>query len=140
MDKILSIIIPTYNMEEYLSYCIESIIIPSINEIEVLIINDGSKDKSINIAKSFADKFPDSIKVIDKENGNYGSCVNVGLKKSNGKYIRILDADDCFVRENFEEFVSFLKTIDSDLVLSSFAITYQNIEITSIRKVPQKGF
>ena len=96
--KLLSIVIPTYNMEKYLSRCLLSII--SVNEdrddLEVLVVNDGSKDNSLSIANDFQNKYPNIIRVIDKENGNYGSCVNRGIKEASGKYFRILDADDTF--------------------------------------------
>lgn len=120
MDKVLTIVIPTYNMEQYLGRCLDSLIIaPELMEkTEVLVINDGSKDRSSEIAHSYQQKYPGTIRVIDKENGNYGSCVNRGLKEATGKYIKILDADDWFDTENFAEFVSILSTLDVDCVMS----------------------
>ena len=78
MDKILTIIIPTYNMSEYLDTCLKSLIIKS-NLLEVLIINDGSKDNSLDIAKKYEKEYPHIFRTIDKPNGNYGSCVNLSL-------------------------------------------------------------
>lgn len=123
MDKILTIIIPTYNMENYLSYCLDSLLIKeNLEGVEVLIINDGSKDASSRIAHTYADQYPQTFQVIDKENGNYGSCVNRGLAEASGKYVKILDADDSFDTDNFEAFITFLKETDADLVVSDFAI------------------
>jgi len=86
--------------------------------LEVLVINDGSKDRSSEIAHSYQEKYPKTFRVIDKENGNYGSCINRGLKEAEGKYIKILDADDWFDTKNFEEFLKLLSIIDVDCVMS----------------------
>ena len=98
-EKLLTIIIPTYNMERLLPKCLSSLLIKEENifsMLEVLVIIDGAMDSSSQIAHSFQDKFPSVFRVIDKENGNYGSCVNRGLSECKGKYIKILDADDSF--------------------------------------------
>ena len=72
MQKILTIIIPTYNMEKYLHKCLNSLIVSdkSLEKLEVLIVNDGSKDSSSQIAHEYESKFPKTFRVIDKENGN----------------------------------------------------------------------
>lgn len=96
MDKILTIIIPTYNMEKYLRHCLDSLIVPNMDKVEVLMINDGSKDSSSAIGHEYQNRYPKTFRVIDKENGNYGSCINRGLKEATGKYVKVLDADDSF--------------------------------------------
>lgn len=136
MGKILTIIIPTYNMEKYLSACLDSLIVPSLDEVEVLVINDGSTDSSLEIASEYSRRYPNVFRVVDKSNGNYGSCINRGLSESTGKYIKILDADDCFDGENFELFISFLKSQDADMVVSSYAITDECRAIKSIKNAP----
>ena len=83
-------------MEKYLNKCLDSLIVENMNLLEVLIINDGSKDNSSNIAHVYENKYPNTFRVIDKENGNYGSCINRGIKEAKGKYIKVLDADDSF--------------------------------------------
>lgn len=120
MDKILTIIIPTYNMEKYLRHCLDSLIVPNMDKVEVLVINDGSKDSSSAIGHEYQDKYPQTFRVIDKENGNYGSCVNRGLKEATGKYVKVLDADDSFDNETFTTFIDRLQKIDADLVLTDF--------------------
>jgi glycosyltransferase involved in cell wall biosynthesis len=124
-------------MERYLKQCVTSLLIPSIDDIEVLIINDGSKDKTSEIGHEFADKFPNSIRVIDKENGHYGSCINRGLAEATGKYIRVLDADDSCHSENLIGFVNFLKNHDADLILSDYCVVNENCEVTAIKKFPE---
>lgn len=127
MDKILTIAIPTYNMEKYLEKCLSSLLIPeNLDKLEVLIINDGSKDSSLEIARQFERAYPQTFRAIDKENGNYGSCVNRGLREATGKYFKVLDSDDSFATDNFNEFVKFLIDNDADLIMSDFVI--QNLK------------
>lgn len=129
-DKLLSIIIPTYNMEQYLRYCLDSLLIKeNFEALDVLVINDGSKDSSSAIAHEYADRYPTVFRVIDKENDNYGSCINRGLKEAKGKYIKVLDADDSFETTHFEDFVIYLMHTDADLILSDFAIVNEEREI-----------
>lgn len=119
-------------MERYLRYCLDSLLIKiNLDKLEVLIINDGSKDSSLSIALEYESKYPETFIVINKENGNYGSCINKGLSIATGKYIKVLDADDSFDTANFEEFVSYLMTIDADLVLSDFAVVNEERKETS---------
>lgn len=90
MEKILTIVIPTYNMQDYLRRCLDSLIVPEeqMKHLEVLVVNDGSKDNSSAIAHEYQDKYPDTFRVIDKENGNYGSCVNRGLRMRQESILR----------------------------------------------------
>ena len=75
--KILSIVIPTYNMEKYLPACLDSVTDELVSDrLEVIVVNDGSTDGSLDIIRRYEQKRPDLIKVIDKANGHYGSCVN----------------------------------------------------------------
>lgn len=128
MDKILTIVIPTYNMQDYLRRCLDSLIVSKeqMQKLEVLVVNDGSKDKSSSIAHEYQDKYPNTFRVIDKENGNYGSCVNRGLKEATGKYIKILDADDWFDTANLSTFIDRLQATDVDVVLTDYNIHKQH--------------
>lgn len=119
-EKILSIIVPTYNMEDYISKCLDSLIVPSIDKLDILVINDGSKDNTSEIAHEYEKKYPKSIRVIDKKNGNYGSCINVGLPLVIGKYVKILDADDTYNTPELENFIKTLSEVNADLVLSDY--------------------
>lgn len=132
-NKVITIIIPTYNMEGYLRQCLDSLLIEeNFDCVEVLVVNDGSTDDSSAIAHDYEMKYPDIFMVIDKENGNYGSCINVALKLATGKYVKVLDADDRVEKCNFERFVAFLMQTDADLVLSDFAVVDTN---GTVRKV-----
>lgn len=124
MNKILSIIVPTYNMEKYLERCLSSLIVDAENmrKIEVLVINDGSTDQSSAIAHQFAEQYPDTFIVVDKENGHYGSCVNRGLSMATGKYVKVLDADDWFNTTEFSRYIQVLARVDVDVVFSRYAV------------------
>lgn len=127
MEKILSVIIPTYNMEMLLGRCLDSLIIDEGMEfLEVLIINDGSKDKSLSIAKSYEKKYPDTFIVVDKENGNYGSCINRGLKEATGKYVKILDADDYYNNNSLKDYIVLLRKNDVDIVFNDYTVVDEN--------------
>lgn len=120
MNKILTIVIPTYNMERYLERCLNSLIVSDdlMDRLEILVVNDGSKDRSSEIAHLYEEKYPQSFRVIDKENGNYGSCINRGLTEASGKYIKILDADDWFDTANLERLLSLMTETDADCVMT----------------------
>lgn len=118
MEKQISIIIPTYNMEKYLGKCLDSLLIPEIDAVDIIVVNDGSKDRSSEIAHSYADRFPHSIRVIDKPNGNYGSCINAALPTVRGRYVKVLDADDTYDTPVFSEFVKRLKDTNVDVVVT----------------------
>ncbi len=127
MEKLLTLIIPTYNMEEYLRTCLDSLIISEGQDrLEVLVINDGSKDSSSAIAHKYEQDHPECFHVIDKDNGNYGSCINRGLKEATGKYVKILDADDLFDTPSLKTFLQKLSDIDTDLVLTDNTIFGDN--------------
>ena len=117
MKKILTIVVPTYNMQDYLQKCLDSLIVSEeqMKQLEVLVINDGSKDNSSVIAHNYQNKYPNTFIVIDKENGNYGSCINVGLAKASGKYFRILDADDSFDTEALSKLLHIIANMQKDV-------------------------
>jgi glycosyltransferase involved in cell wall biosynthesis len=131
VNKILSIIIPTYNMELYLKRCIDSLVTAkqTLGDTEIIVVNDGSKDKSLSIANGYKELYPESLIVIDKTNGNYGSCINAALKIASGKYIKVLDADDWFNTNALVEFVMCLKSLDVDLVLTDYTVCFENSNI-----------
>lgn len=121
MEKILTIAIPAYNVERYLRQCLDSFLVASVlDEIEILIINDGSKDSTEQIGLEYQNEFPDSIRIITKENGGHGSAINTGIEYAQGKYFKIVDGDDWVNSEEWEEFIHFLKSQDCDLVASNF--------------------
>ena len=98
-SRILSLIVPVYNMESYLRQCLESVLFPGlVGKYEVLIVNDGSTDSSLVIAKEFESALPQVFRVIDKPNGGYGHTINRGISEARGTYVGIVESDDFFYR------------------------------------------
>ncbi len=95
--KLLSIIIPTYNMAAFLPRCLDSLVTAQHADLlDILVVNDGSKDNSSEVAHGYQEQYPDSVRVIDKPNGNYGSTINAALPMATGLFIKVLDSDDWF--------------------------------------------
>lgn len=125
MEKLLTVAIPAYNMEKYIGRCLDSITnIGNTQGLEVLIINDGSKDNTLTIALEYENKYPNIIKVIDKPNGGWGTAINKAIELATGKYFKILDSDDWFDTKAFSEFLQLLDNVDVDLVATSFSYEY----------------
>lgn len=103
----ISIIIPIYNVEQYLRQCIKSVLVQSYKDIEVILVNDGSLDGSLDICNEFAGKHS-FIKVIDKENGGISDARNEGIKNSTGEYLMFLDSDDYWGDDFLENLIDFL--------------------------------
>ena len=119
--KILTIAIPVYNTENYIKRCFDSILINDIlDEIEVIAVNDGSKDNSLNILNKYKALYPNTLIVIDKENGGHGSTINKALEIATGKYFRVLDSDDWFNTKDFITLVNNLKNCNADVVLTNY--------------------
>lgn len=133
MEKILSIIIPTYNMEKYLRRCLDSLIVKeNLEMLEVWVVNDGSKDGSSAIAHEYADKYPSVFNVIDKQNGNYGSCINAALPRCTGKYVKVLDSDDWYDTESLNNWIKRLANTGTDAVLTNCNICHSNGKIKNL--------
>ena len=126
-EKLLSVIVPVYNVEKYLEKSLNSIIAASIDNMEILVINDGSSDDSEKIIKKFEKDYPDLVRYIKKSNGGLGSVRNVGLKEARGKYIASVDSDDTINHNFFIEAEKYLKE-DIDLVIYDWLSIKENNE------------
>ena len=121
MEKQLSIIIPSYNMAQLLPRCLDSLLAAGVPEaFEAIVVNDGSKDGTLQVALKYEAANPDCIRVIDKPNGNYGSTINAALPQARGKYVKILDSDDWFEPAALAKFVGELSGTDADMVVTHF--------------------
>ncbi|MBQ8804706.1 MAG: glycosyltransferase family 2 protein [Tyzzerella sp.] len=121
MSKILSVVIPSYNVEKYLEQTLQSFIAESIMEdIEVLIVDDGSKDLTATIGKKYEEMYPNSFRVISKENGGHGSTINRGIQECKGKYFKVVDGDDWVNTADFQKLVEKLKECDADYVVTNY--------------------
>ena len=125
--KNLTISIAAYNVENYLDNLMESIIRSDVMDLlEILIINDGSRDKTPEIAKRYQNEYPDSIRLIDKTNGGHGSTINKGIEEATGKYFRALDGDDWINDKHLANLVRNLNEIDADIILSNYCMCYED--------------
>ena len=137
MEKILSIIIPSYNSKPFLAKCLDSLLCECTDRLDIIVVNDGSTDGCEQIAEEYIAKYPASISLINKENGGHGSGINVGSEKAVGKYLKVLDADDWFLTENIPQFIKALENTDADVVLTPHhTINISNGEVKSWRCFP----
>ena len=117
MSKILTITIPSYNVEPYMNEVLPTFLDPAVmDKIEILIVNDGSKDGTAALGKEYEAKYPGVITLVDKENGGHGSTINKGIELATGKYFKVVDGDDWVDTAAFIKFVNFLEKTDSDVV------------------------
>ncbi|MBR2546868.1 MAG: glycosyltransferase family 2 protein [Eubacterium sp.] len=122
--KILSVVIPSYNSEEYLDRCVDSIL-PAGEDVEIIIVNDGSTDRTAEIADDYADKFPSIVKVIHKENGGHGSTINSGIKAATGWFFKVVDSDDRLDPECLKKVIDVLKkSIEKNTKLDMLLCNY----------------
>ena len=130
--KYISFAIPCYNSQDYMAHAIESIL-PGGDEVEIIIVNDGSKDKTSQIAHEYMDKYPDIIKVIDKANGGHGDAVNAGLANASGKYFKVVDSDDWVDEEALHKILMLMRHLEEDneqidMLISNYV--YEKVGVT----------
>ena len=121
MEKLLTVTVPAYNADPWLEYNLNSLLVPScLDMLEVLVVDDGSVDRTGEIADSYAARYPDTVRVIHKENGGHGSGVNTGIREARGRYFKVVDADDWVDQDAFQNLIEVLKEADDDIVSSGF--------------------
>lgn len=124
--KILSFSVAAYNVERYIERTLESLIsCKNIDFLEIIVVNDGSKDNTKKIIEKYKDAYPSSIRFIDKENGGHGSTINAAINIATGKYFKVLDGDDWVNSENVDTLVDNLLNEDTDLVLTNYTKAYE---------------
>ena len=119
MSKI-SVIVPVYNAEKYLEKCISSIANQTMKDIEIIAINDGSTDNSLNILESLSMRYKGRLRVISKENGGAGSARNIGIENANGEFIKFVDADDYLKLDILERMYNIAKENHVSLVRGNY--------------------
>lgn len=121
MNKILTVSIAAYNAEKDIERCLDSLINSGkIEKLDVIVVNDGSTDKTSQVTEKYVKQYKDSIRLINKENGGHGSTINTSIEAAIGKYYKILDSDDWVNSENLAKLVSYLEQNDVDMVLNSY--------------------
>ena len=127
--KVLSIAVPCYNSQDYMEHCVESLL-KGGEDVEILIIDDGSKDATAEIADAFEKKYPSIVKAIHQENGGHGEAVNAGIRNASGLYFKVVDSDDWVDEEAYHQILDKLKEIIGgnrtlDMLVSNFVYEKQ---------------
>ncbi|AIQ31383.1 glycosyltransferase [Paenibacillus sp. LMG 31459] len=122
--KLLSFIVPCYNSQDYMDRCISSLLVND-EEIEIIIVNDGSNDGTRMIADSYESMYPSMVKVVHQENKGHGGAVNTGIKVAAGLFVKVVDSDDWVDREAYQQIRMKLKALVAegkavDMVVSNF--------------------
>lgn len=132
MKKILSISIAAYNVEKYIGETLESLIGDFMDKIEVIIVNDGSKDNTVKVAEEYVEKYPSIFRLIDKENGGYGSTINSALSVAKGKYFKLLDGDDWFDTPNIKKYIEYLEECPEDIVFTQYTEVFEETKTENV--------
>lgn len=122
--KLLSITIPSYNSQDYMEHCIESLL-PGGEDVEIIIVDDGSTDRTAEIADAYAQKYPTIVKAVHQENGGHGEAVNAGIRNATGLYFKVVDSDDWVDGEAYQQVLDTLRTLSGgstalDMLISNF--------------------
>lgn len=133
----VSVIVPVYNVENYIRKCLESLVEQTLEEIEIIIVNDGTKDNSMSIIKEFADKYPQKIVILEKENGGLSDARNYAIPHAKGEYIAFLDSDDYIEKNMYQDMYEIAKKEKSDMVECDFYWEYPHKTKTDIGQIYQ---
>lgn len=127
-DRLLTVSIAAYNVEKYIDDCLKSLLIEedNIQYLDIIVVNDGSTDKTSQIARHYVEAYPNSFSLIEKANGGYGSTINASLKVARGKYFKLLDGDDSFETSSLNNLINYLKSWDaeSDIIFIPYYLNY----------------
>ena len=136
-NKILSISIPSYNVQHCLDRCLHSLVsCKHAPEMEIIVVDDGSKDKTLEIARDYERHYPGIVKAIHKENGGHGSTINTAIKLATGKYFKNVDSDDWVDSSNLDKLIEYLKTCEDIDVVSS---DYDEVDLMTGKEMPVKA-
>ena len=136
--KLLTVTIPCYNSQEYMEKSIRSVLTGG-DRVELIIVDDGSTDNTLEIARKYEAKFPGIIKVIHQENGGHGEAVNTGIRNATGLYFKVLDSDDCLGKKALAQVLNLLEEMVStdaglDMLISNFMYDKQGVKHKKIMK------
>lgn len=125
MPKV-SVIVPVYNVEKYIQKCLNTLVNQTLEDIEIIIVNDGSKDNSIKIIQNFIQKYPEKIVYLEKQNGGLSDARNFAIPYAKGEYVAFLDSDDYVELNMYEEMYKKAENENSDMVECDFIWEYPN--------------
>ncbi|WP_086314106.1 hypothetical protein A5821_001679 [Enterococcus sp. 7F3_DIV0205] len=131
--KILSVIVPAYNSEDYLHRAVDSLLKEAAN-VEIIIVNDGSTDKTGEIANRYNQHYPDTVKVIHQDNGGHGAAVTTGLQAATGHYFKVVDSDDWVDSTAYSRVIHQLKQLTNDRKIDMLVTNYVYEKVGAFRK------
>ena len=136
--KLLSITVPCYNSQDYMRNCVDSLL-EGGDLVEILIVDDGSKDNTAQIADEYAAKYPNIVKAIHQENGGHGEAVNAGLRNATGFYFKVVDSDDWVNKEAYKAILDKLLEVIAgpealDMMISNFVYEKQGVKRKKVMK------
>lgn len=134
MPKV-SVVVPIYNVEKYIKKCLDSLVNQTLQEIQIILVNDGSTDESGNIAKEYASKYTNKIIYLEKENGGLSDARNFGMRYTEGEYIAFLDSDDYVENTMYEEMYNKALQENSDYVECDFLWEYPD-KVKKDKRIP----
>ena len=133
----ISVIVPVYNVENYLEKCLSSLVNQTLQEIEILVINDGSTDNSQKIIEVFQSKFPQKIKTFAKENGGLSDARNFGIDRATGEFLAFVDSDDYVSVTMMEEMYGLAKKHEAEIVICNLQKVDEHGNVTQkLRQIP----
>lgn len=137
-DKKISIVVPIYNSEKYLNECLDSLYRLDLSNKEIILVNDGSTDNSLKIAKEYYKKYRDNTKLISQENQGLSEARNTGINSSEGEYLFFLDSDDFVNSENLEKFLQEGIEKKQDILIGNYYHYYTKSQKTELKKYSEK--
>ena len=120
----VSVIVPFYNVENYIEKCLNTLVHQTLEDIEIILVNDGSQDRSMVVVKKFLEQYPDKITYLEKENGGLSDARNYAIPYAKGEYIAFLDSDDYVEKTMYKDMYELAKKEDSDMVECNFYWEY----------------
>ena len=138
MCKLVTIIIPVYNVEKYLDECIQSVINQTYKNLEILLVDDGSTDSSPDICSKYSMQ-DNRIRIITKKNGGIASARNKGIEKASGEYVYFLDSDDYIKETAIEELINYMQNNDLDLCYFSADVLLDDDNLNWNKKIYTKN-
>lgn len=128
MDKTVSVIVPVYNVEKYLDRCMESIVQQTYSNLQIILVDDGAKDKSGTICDTWKER-DSRIVVIHQKNGGLSNARNTGIKQANGEYLIFVDSDDVVASSMIEQLVGLIETEDADISICGVSHIFDENDI-----------
>lgn len=123
--KLLTIVVPAYNSQDYLAHCLDTLVTGEPQDVEVIVVDDGSTDGTAALARTYCERFPGIVRLEQKENGGHGSAINRGLSAATGIYFKVVDSDDWLDGPSYQKVLALLRREESlDMLICNYVYEY----------------